>query len=337
MFKFPNAKTIKITFTTQSMAIRCIENGIHILNLHVPPRNITIDSFIEVRACYRCYKLDDHISTTCDKNSDYLICSVCAGLGHNFRNCTAERRCCINCGGQHSTMSMTCPIRKKIIDEKRKLNNKTYVKVAMDGSHMSTNNRSAAIQLKSGLIAADNSPDMSEVINRSTACVIIATMKENEMKGTFEKVLNELLAANGLYSFNMGGVSPPVVTPATRDFSVIRPPSVDAVPREDTQVACSSNDMSSSSSPVSPTKAITVYKKRGQLKVTAENIKKLVVENKIVVESQLCISDCERLMKADPEVINVVELAVSRFNEKLSASSIKKPVTPATSNIARVN
>ena len=40
-------------------------------------------------------------------------------------------------------------------------------------------------------------------------CILTATMKENETPGSYQSVLNTLLAANGLPVFNMGSVVPP--------------------------------------------------------------------------------------------------------------------------------
>ena len=45
--------------------------------------------------------------------------------------------------------------------------------------------------------------------------VLIVTVKNNEVPGTFEAVLNSLLVANGLPQFKMGNASPPSSFPTT--------------------------------------------------------------------------------------------------------------------------
>ena len=47
-------------------------------------------------------------------------------------------------------------------------------------------------------------------ISNTVISVLIATVKNNEVPGTFEAVLNSLLVANGLPQFKMGNVSPPL-------------------------------------------------------------------------------------------------------------------------------
>ena len=52
-------------------------------------------------------------------------------------------------------------------------------------------------------------------ISNAVISVLIATVKNNEVPGTFEAVLNSLLVANGLPQFKMGNVTPPSSIPST--------------------------------------------------------------------------------------------------------------------------
>ena len=52
-------------------------------------------------------------------------------------------------------------------------------------------------------------------ISNAVISVLIATVKNNEVPGTFEAVLNSLLVANGLRQFKMGNVTPPSSFPST--------------------------------------------------------------------------------------------------------------------------
>ena len=52
-------------------------------------------------------------------------------------------------------------------------------------------------------------------ISNAVSSILIATVKYNEVPGTFEAVLNSLLAANGLLQFKMGNVTPLSSFPST--------------------------------------------------------------------------------------------------------------------------
>ena len=52
-------------------------------------------------------------------------------------------------------------------------------------------------------------------VSNAVISVVIATVKNNEVQGTFEAVLNSLLVANGLPQLKMRNVSPPSYFPPT--------------------------------------------------------------------------------------------------------------------------
>ena len=52
-------------------------------------------------------------------------------------------------------------------------------------------------------------------ISNAVISVLVATVKNNEVPGSFEAVLNSLLVANGLPQFKMGNVTPPSSVPST--------------------------------------------------------------------------------------------------------------------------
>ena len=336
-FKFPNNKMLKITFASQRMAVHALENGLYIFNLRVPPRNISPDRFVDILVCYRCFKLEDHTSENCDKGVDYIVCSSCSGIGHTFRNCAGTVKCCLNCKGPHGTLTMRCPLRKKIIDEKRKENTKSFASTMKsnftDSQPLKPGSilfQPAASQLNDALL------DANEVLQKSMLCLLVATLKNSESQGCFGSVLNELLRENGLSSFNMGNVTPSVLLPRvstdTGSPDDIPPSAADAGSLTAGPAVNSLPTVGLTEKIPFVPKSITVYKKRGQPKITADNIDKMMSERKALIDSQMNILECIRLIKANIHIANVIELPVVMFNEKMNALKSKSHLLPVARN-----
>ncbi|MPC69443.1 hypothetical protein E2C01_063668 [Portunus trituberculatus] len=119
VFKFPNSKTIKITFTQAVYAQKSKEHGLKLFSMKIPHHQIQQEKFYHIQTCYRCYEIEAHLTKDCHKNEDYKICSECAEEGHTWRNCDKEKKSCINCGENHMTLSMRCRLRKEAIKKKR--------------------------------------------------------------------------------------------------------------------------------------------------------------------------------------------------------------------------
>jgi len=307
LFKFPNSRMLKITFSTQQMAAMCVEKGLLLFKLSVPPRYVSLDRFINVDICYRCYKLDSHLSAACTRDRNYLICSICAVEGHTFKTCRSLAKCCINCGGDHNTLSMACGERKKIVEAKRRNSNVSFAAKTSQTTRLNVDNESADGVLDS-LSLRGSSPDLGKVVHLSTVSVIIAAMKEQEEKGCFENVLNTLLQNNGLPKFNMGSISPPLPPPVSTESQRVQVAGIAA----DAVVTETASDLS-----VSNVKSI-IYVKKGSHSVTCNNIDILVRDKKALVESNLMLDDLVNLMKVDMSVVKIVELPAAKFNSKLA-------------------
>jgi len=215
IYKFEKSKLLKITFSDQQTATRTTEQGIYLFDLHVPPTYISRDMFFEVAVCYRCYKLDSHVAKDCDLNDDYLICSLCSEHGHLFKNCKNPIRKCINCEGNHSTLSLSCPARKDIISNKRKAAAKVTFATKVTSSPKQASNgaapsRTVTASLLNGHIPGVDVPNIADLLTRSMLCVIMATLSAAQNESSFDDALNDLLTANGLASFSMGKIKPPL-------------------------------------------------------------------------------------------------------------------------------
>jgi len=376
IYKFRNGRMLKVTLKTHQMAMKCTESGLYMFSLRVPPRSIDPDRYIEVLTCYRCFKLDDHTSNFCDKDINYKVCSLCSGSNHTSRECSATVKKCLNCSGPHSTFAMACPNRKNIIQTKRKEQSTYAGKVTGNHRVAASNTPSIPIQHISDHLS---SPAVSEVISKSALCVVIAAMKSKESNTDFEQVMNELLVANGLPTFNMGNVSPPHVIPEPTPHNVdvissqkndngeLPAATASTVSRRSNfggtathhnvdVVSSQRNDSGKLSAATATTisrrsnfggtatalsnvtnNIITVYKKRGSTKPCVDNIVKLVAEKKIVLESNLSAADCLKLMSNSINVADIVEVPVSKFNEKLNAVSHVSGVVPIAGVLDRNN
>ena len=107
--KFSNSSGMKLTFSSSDIADRVCEQGFFITKLFIFSHYIFKDEFVPVLTCYRCYKLEDHRTSQCPQNPDYVICSLCASRDHGWKTCENVTKKCVNCDGPHPTLSMSCP------------------------------------------------------------------------------------------------------------------------------------------------------------------------------------------------------------------------------------
>jgi len=220
---------------------------------------------------------------------------------------------------------MACPVRKEIINVKRKKENETFAtKVASSGRPSLAHNDKNG--LMGQLLQSANEFDMSKIIQTSAICVVVAALKETEQEGCFSNVLNELLQNNGLSKFNMGQIAPPILRTENKQDEIV-------------SIEPEQNETSKTSSP-QQTKSddrSVVYRKKGGPKITADNLEILVSERKVIVESHLAIDDVVQLMKADVNVIKVIDMPVTKFNMKVNTSFNKRindgPITRAALGI----
>lgn len=198
VFKFPNSSTIKITFSQTILAEKCTEKGLLAFSLSIPAYNIKQETFIPIKCCMRCYKLEDHTIRECNKAKDFKICSNCSEEGHKWFDCKAKHQCCLNCGENHSTMAMKCNKRKQIIKEKRKLeeerNKMTYV------GAVGRNNTTHIQQQQPQTLPTFHSTPMitREDLLKIHTCIAHAQQADTQRPGIYELELNRALTLNNL-------------------------------------------------------------------------------------------------------------------------------------------
>ncbi len=187
VFKFPNSNTLKVTFNQTAIAKKCTESGLLAFNLSIPPSDIKQETFIPIKSCMKCYKLEDHSTKECPEDKDFKICSECSLIGHVWHQCKAKTKKCVNCGDEHSTLAMRCPKRKEIIKTKRKQerdrNSTTYVNVTK--TNTTTNMYKPATTTTEDML-------------RINTCILHAHYRNIENPGTYETELNKVLTLNNL-------------------------------------------------------------------------------------------------------------------------------------------
>lgn len=196
VLKFPNSQTIKLVFSTLEIADKCLLDGLFLFHLYISPSFIIRDSFHFIGTCYRCYAMDDHKAANCKKADTWKICSICSSCEHVWKDCKADFQKCINCGGDHSTLSMQCPKRKQILKEKRASSKSkpSYASVASARGHA---------------LADVGSIDLSATLSRSYSCIMLALLKNEAQPGSFQGNLDKLFSANGLPTISIGEFCPP--------------------------------------------------------------------------------------------------------------------------------
>lgn len=188
--KFPRNNIIKVTFTDTAKAKKAQESGIKLFHMKIAPYDIRQDEYINIMTCLHCYRMEDHTTIQCDKEKTYKICSECSALDHTWRDCTSETKKCISCEGPHSTLANRCPVRKEIINEKRK---EKQAKENMTYSATLKSNSTQPVQL----------PNITANISTSTHTTIYQAMLHAHFiniahPGSFSKTFNTLMKEHNL-------------------------------------------------------------------------------------------------------------------------------------------
>lgn len=189
---------IKIECTETSMVDRVLTTGLKIFNTSILPEQITREEFISLLTCFNCYQYEEHTTFNCpEKNVKY--CSECGGEGHKFFECKEIEKKCLNCKRNnensidHRTLAMSCPLKKKLIKEKREMKkaaeeekqNKTYAMVAKKTAQE--------------VIGEKIEINLSEVTHfKILASIMHAHVLNLQTPGCYKTELNQMLEQNGL-------------------------------------------------------------------------------------------------------------------------------------------
>ena len=301
----------------------------------IPPRNISREKFIRIDVCYKCYQLDDHLSAACGKGGDYMVCSICSSPDHTFKNCNSNIKKCINCSGEHSTLAMSCPVRKKLLVEKRKNSRGTYAdRAAADLRASSSAETSKLVSDKlSSSSVLGQTIDIKSIVSKTVTCILVASMKERTAAGSFELVLNQLLKGNGLEPFSMGDVEPPLFDALIPTNETTQEPTINRNSSKNEAKPMSLRSTNTKNAREqhrsSENSAIELCFKKG-FPINASNIDKRIAEKKAFIVSNMSMDDCYRLLRADFGIARITELPVGEFNSRIRGESDRNKLSSST-------
>lgn len=189
---------VKIECKETAMVEKVLQVGLRIFNATVLPDQIAREEFISLLTCFNCYQYEDHTTFNCP-NKEVKYCSECGGSGHKYYECTEIEQNCLNCirnnerRTNHRTLAMSCPLKKRLINEKREekkkveeeKQNKTYAMVAKKTAQEISGEKT---EIK-----------LSEITHfKILASIMHAHVLNLQNPGCYRKELNIMLEQNGL-------------------------------------------------------------------------------------------------------------------------------------------
>ena len=105
-----------MTCSNQEMVNIALRQGVKLFQLSINPNNLASERFVDIMICHKCFQWNDHLARSCAKDDNYKVCS---SNSHTFKECKSSERKCVNCGGEHSTVSFACSVRKNIAKQNR--------------------------------------------------------------------------------------------------------------------------------------------------------------------------------------------------------------------------
>ena len=158
------------------MSNRCLKQGLFMLRLLVPSDNINRDEYIPVQTCYRCYKLNDHNTLQCPENISFRLCSLCSSWEHNWKQCNSKLKKCCFCGESHSSLSMTCSLRKSAVARERSAR-----VPARQNAYASV----AATSSPSSVAASFMQPSLMSDALKASSCITLPLLKNEQSPSSF--------------------------------------------------------------------------------------------------------------------------------------------------------
>lgn len=190
---------LKLRLEETIMVEKAKRQGILAYNMSISPSQIEVENYVHIRSCYKCYKMEDHLTKDCP-HTDLKICSECAETGHTYKDCRNTEKACINCKNRgnpasHRTLAMSCPLRKAIVSDK--------LKEQKTSDLNKDENTYAAIARRA--VAEVRQAETTTQINLSEykhTKILISIMHAHVMNlcnpGSYHKELNKMLEKNEL-------------------------------------------------------------------------------------------------------------------------------------------
>jgi len=221
--KFKSSPGMKVTFYNTDMASRIMRDGVFVLDLFIPPFDMKEDEYVNIKTCLKCYVHEHHTTRQCPKDPNFVICSLCSSTEHGWRDCKSEMKRCINCRGDHSTLAPFCPVKVKLIRERKDVSSKkrSYASPASPHNHPHPN----AVNKISNV---SFSPPVDADLAASTlSCILLTLVQGHKKSDDFENALNKLFKNNSLPQINLCDYKPPTLDVAMKslaNYKIASPP-----------------------------------------------------------------------------------------------------------------
>ena len=193
----------KIVFTSAEMAEIAQSEGIKCFNMKISSSQIQQEEYVDLLLCFHCYKWESHTTRDCPDRAKTQKCSECTEE-HNYRDCGNTFKKCINCNGNHRTMSMACPMKKKAISNK--INKEENIRI--QNEHQTY---SRVVKETIDNVTQQNVEIVTEETCMKAALIMMDAHMHNIIEpGSYSSRVKETLKANNLPIINF----PPIVTSA---------------------------------------------------------------------------------------------------------------------------
>ena len=186
LYKFETtAKILKIRCQSSTAVKRALEEGLYITNQRVKPNQVEKELFIKLTPCNNCFEYT-HTTNKCPYER-ITLCTFCSSTEHRVAQCQATKAKCLNCGAQHRTLAAACPIRKRLIKERR-------TEIRARSRSRSRTNETASRNIQGG--------SYRDVTQRGVGPTTTG-MNKQELKTTVIKIISAVV-----FSHTYGGASP---------------------------------------------------------------------------------------------------------------------------------
>lgn len=190
---------LKLRLEETSMVEKAQLQGILAYNMAISPAQIEQETYVHVKTCFNCYQMEDHLTKECPY-TNLKVCSECSESGHTYRECRNTEKMCINCKstgnqGNHRTLAMSCPLRKKIINEKINENKNNIL-------NKEQNTYAAIAKRAVAEVKQTESPTHLNLSEYKHTKILISIMHAHVMNlcnpGSYQEELNRMLERNEL-------------------------------------------------------------------------------------------------------------------------------------------
>lgn len=181
----------KIVCENVETADKILDQGLLLFNTKISKFQCEREEYTHLLICFKCYQYETHPTKDCTSTTTY--CSECGLTGHDFRQCASDNKKCLNCGGDHRTLAVKCPIRKQKQLEKQQKEkqdlaekqNKTYREIVKK-----------TVQETKAATTTTQINLTNDTHLKMTALILEAHIASLTRPGTYAKNLSELMKLN---------------------------------------------------------------------------------------------------------------------------------------------